>query len=261
MMWTMYATERHREIAAAVRQHDRVTVHELATTFDVTPETIRRDLSELERRGLLRRTHGGAVRVERTSFAAPVTDAGRQNLFADEKAAIARAALDLVEEDSTIAIDAGTSTIKLAEQIGPDRHLTVVTYSLVVAGMLAGHPHVSVHLLGGQVVANSRSAVGPWTEELIDKLTLDAVFLSVDGVNVRHGITTHNVAEAAVKSKLMHAARSVVVLADSSKFGREEFARVAPLSDVDVVITNEGVDADHVGDIQDHGVNVTVAPL
>ncbi|MFD1860321.1 DeoR/GlpR transcriptional regulator [Aeromicrobium camelliae] len=257
----MYAAERHREIVAAVRQHDRVTVQELAGRLSVTPETIRRDLSELEQRGLLRRTHGGAVRVERTSYVSPVTDAERQNLNAAEKTAIAREALAHVEDDSTIAIDAGTSTIKLAELIGPERRLTVVTYSLVVATVLAGHPHVSVHLLGGRVVANSRSAVGPWTEELVDRVTLDTAFLSVDGVNVRHGITTHNIDEASIKAKLMKAARSTVVLADSTKFGREEFGRIAALSEVDTILTNEGVDLDHVHDVRESGANVTIVPV
>lgn len=255
----MYAAERHREILGAVRDQDRVSVQTLAETLGVTPETVRRDLTELEHRGLLRRTHGGAVRVERMSYSTPVTD--RKGQYDDEKAAIAAAALAEIVDDSTIGIDAGTSTIKLSELIPPTRRLTVVTYSLIVAANLAAHPHVKVHFLGGQIQENSRAAVGGWTLDLVSRVTLDQVFLSVDGINRRHGLTTHNLDEAAVKSALMAASRRTIVLADNSKLKREEFGRIAPLERVDQIITDAGVEPSYVRDLEESGPQVTVVSV
>ena len=256
---TMYAAERHHEILDAVREHGRVSVQALAETLQVTPETVRRDLTDLEHRGLLRRTHGGAVRIERMSFSTPVTD--RKGLYDEEKEAIAATALTEINDYTTIGIDAGTTTIKLAEQIPPTRRLTVVTYSLIVASSLAAHPHVKVHFLGGVIQENSRAAVGPWTLDLVSRITLDQVFLSVDGINRRHGLTTHNLDEAAVKGALMAASRRTVVLADNSKMKREEFGRIAPLSQVDQIITDGGVDVAYARELEERGPEVAVVPV
>jgi DeoR family fructose operon transcriptional repressor len=234
----MFATERRHAILEAIRVSGRAAVGELAELLDVTPATVRRDLSELESKGLLQRTHGGAVIVERMSYSTPVTD--RSGRFDAEKEAIAERALQQITDDSTVAIDAGTSTIALARLLTPDRRLTVVTYSLIVATTLAPMPDIRVHFLGGEVRENSRATVGQVTVDQASRFTLDAVFLSVDGIHPQFGITTHNLQEAEVKAALMAGSRRTVVLADRSKLRRSEFARVAPLSDVDEVITDSG---------------------
>ncbi|MDT0269638.1 DeoR/GlpR family DNA-binding transcription regulator [Streptomyces sp. DSM 44915] len=254
----MYAAERQREIMSVIRLRDRASVQDLAQALGVTPETVRRDLTALERRGLLRRTHGGAVHVERVSFSTPVTD--RAGVYDAEKDAIAAGALERIVDDSTIGIDAGTTTIKLAELIPKTSRLTVVTYSLIVASELAAHPGVQIHFLGGQIQENSRAAVGTWALEHIGRITLDQVFLSVDGINTRHGLSTHNLAEAQVKAALMNAARHTVVMADRSKFGREEFGRVAPLADVDLIITDAGVSAEQLAEVREQGPEVIAIP-
>ncbi|UED86720.1 DeoR/GlpR family DNA-binding transcription regulator [Streptomyces profundus] len=254
----MYAAERQREIMSVIRLRDRASVQDLAQILNVTPETVRRDLSALERRGLLRRTHGGAVHVQRVSFSTPVTD--RAGLFDAEKDAIAAGALERVADNSTIGIDAGTTTIKLAELIPRSSRLTVVTYSLIVASTLAAHPHVGIHFLGGRIQENSRAAVGTWALEHVGRITMDQVFLSVDGINLRHGLTTHNLPEADVKAALMKAARQTVVMADRSKFGREEFGRVAPLEEVDLVITDAGVAPEQIKEVEERGPEVIAVP-
>lgn len=254
----MYAAERQREILGVIRERGRASVQDLAQALQVTPETVRRDLTVLERRGLLRRTHGGAVHVQRVSFSTPVTD--RAGLFDAEKDAIAATALERISDNSTIGIDAGTTTIKLAELIPRTSRLTVVTYSLIVASALVAHPHVQVHFLGGQILENSRAAVGTWALEQVERITLDQVFLSVDGVNTRHGLTTHNLAEANVKAALIRAARQTVVMADRSKLGREEFGKVAPLEEADLIITDTEAPGDVVREIEEHGPEVLLAP-
>jgi DeoR family fructose operon transcriptional repressor len=116
-------------------------------------------------------------------------------------------------------------------------------------------------MLGGEVQANSRAAVGEWALAQIEQVTLDSVFLSVDGINRRHGLTTHNPAEASVKRALMRAARTRIVMADRTKLRREEFARVAPLEDVDMIITDARADADYLAQLEACGPKVIAANL
>lgn len=253
----MYAEERQRAITEVMAARGRASVQELAQELDVTNATVRRDLSELESRGLLRRTHGGAVRTERTSYLTPVTN--RAGQFDEEKVAIAQTAVLSLTDHSTIGIDAGTTTIKLAEAIPHDRRLTVVTYSLLVATTLASHPRVRIHFLGGEILENSRATIGPWALDMAGRVTLDAMYVSVDGIDVEFGLTTHNVHEAAVKEALMRSARRSIVVADHSKFGRAEFGRIAPLDRADEIITDPQITAAQVAEVSARGVEVRIA--
>ncbi|MDH6181772.1 DeoR family fructose operon transcriptional repressor [Microbacteriaceae bacterium SG_E_30_P1] len=250
----MYAPERHQKILEQAHAQGRVDVRELAELLAVTPETIRRDLTSLERRGLVRRAHGGAIPVERAALMSPVSD--REGLHASEKLAIATLALDELPENGSIIIDAGTTAIRFAELLPADRPLTVVTHSLAVASTVAPRPNIELYLLGGAVRTTSLASVGTWTHQLLGMVNVDVAFISVNGLTPERGLTTTNMAEAAVKTALIKAARRTVVLADHTKFGREEFGRIAPLAAVDTVITDAGVNADLVQDIEAAGTQV-----
>ena len=256
----MYAAERRAEILRLVQERGRVAVQALAEHLSVAPETVRKDLNELERHGLVARTHGGVVRVDRLSYITPVTE--RSGLREAEKRAIAAHAVTQLEQDSTIGIDAGTSTIALARAIPPALRLTVVTYSIVVAGILADHPGVTVYTLGGEFRPNSRASVGTWAEQQLSSITLDACFISVDGISVQHGLTTHNLAESRVKALMIAASHRAFVLADSSKLGRREFAKVGALSSVDHIITDAGSSsADWVAPVAEAGSRLDIVAV
>ncbi|PJI94859.1 DeoR/GlpR family DNA-binding transcription regulator [Luteimicrobium subarcticum] len=245
----MYAPERHQEILDRARADGRVEVAGLATDLQVTPETVRRDLSVLERQGLVRRVHGGAIPVERLGLEPGV--AVREGLLSAEKARIAKLALEEVPEDGSILLDAGTTTVRLAEMLPADRPLSVVTHSLPVASLLAARPATTVHLVGGTVRGRTLAAVGPWALRELHDVQVDVAFVGTNGLSVERGLTTPDLAEAAVKRALVHAGRKVVVLADHTKVGRDDFARVVGLDEVDVVITDSGVDpelADRLGE-------------
>ncbi|GAA4265440.1 DeoR/GlpR family DNA-binding transcription regulator [Frondihabitans peucedani] len=250
----MYAPERHLRIVEEARQHGRVDVRDLAELLEVTPETIRRDLTSLERRGLVRRAHGGAIPVERITFHPGVGDRGGINTA--EKMVIAQAAVDEIPENGSIIIDAGTSTILLAQMLPSDRGLTVVTHSLPVAMAVASRPGIDLHLLGGSVRRDSLAGVGTWTHQLVGMVSVDAAFISVGGITPERGLTTHNIAEAAVKSALIKAARRSILLADHTKFGREEFGRVAPIAAIDTIITDPAVNLDLVREVEGAGTEV-----
>ena len=252
----MYAPERHQQILETARANGRVEVAGLARDLAVTPETVRRDLTALERRGVLRRVHGGAIPVERLGIEPGVAD--RESLAAGEKERIARAALDELPDGGSIILDAGTTTVRLAELLPTDRELTVVTHSIPVASILVSRPNLTLHLLGGVVRGRTLAAVGDWTKAQVAEVYADVAFMGTNSISVERGLTTPDTVEASVKRALMEAARRTVVLADHTKFGREDFARVAPLSDVDTVITGVELDVELAEDIENAGPRVVV---
>jgi DeoR family transcriptional regulator, fructose operon transcriptional repressor len=253
----MYAEERQQEIAQLARQHSRVDVMALADELNVTAETIRRDLTVLERAGVLRRVHGGAIPVERIGFEPAV--AARDTVLTAEKERIAKAALAEVPEEGAIILDAGTTTARLAQVLPNDRELTVVVNSPVLATILGPRPNITVLLLGGRLRGRTLAAVDDWALRPLADLYVDVAFMGTNGCSVERGLTTPDQAEAAVKRAMIAAARRVVVLADHTKVGNDNLARFGALSDVDVLITDSELDAELATDIEDAGVRVVCA--
>lgn len=253
----MFATERQRAILDRARAHGRVDVVSLAGEFEVTPETIRRDLTSLERRRLLRRTHGGAVPVERLDVEPPVSD--RENLRIDEKRRMARAAVAELPDEGAILLDAGTSIAEFARVLPEDRELTVVTNGLTVAMLLAESRNVRLHVLGGRTRGRTLATVDTWAERTLAEIFVDVAFLGANGVSLTRGLTTPDVAEANTKRAMIAAARRTVVLADHTKFAADAFARFGGLADVDVLITDSALDPDFAADVESAGPRVVRA--
>jgi len=253
----MYAAERHQLLAQRARRDGRLDVGDMATELSVAPETIRRDLGILERQGLVRRVYGGAVAVERLDFEPGVAQRDQTN--AAEKDRIARAALDELPERGTVLLDAGTTTGRLATLLPVDRELTVVTNSVSIAAAVATRPNTTLHLLGGRVRGTTLAAVESWTLNALDGLLVDVAFLGANGFSAEHGCTTPDIAEAAVKSAMVTAARRRVVLADHGKYGADQLSRFARLAEIDVLITDSGLDASVIPLLEDSGPKVVLA--
>jgi DeoR family fructose operon transcriptional repressor len=253
----VYAEERQAAIAARARAEGRVEVASLAETLDVTTETVRRDLTALERAGVLRRVHGGAIPVERLGFE-PAVDT-REQVATTEKEAIAKAALNELPMDGAIALDAGTTTLRLAEAIPADRELTVVTNGLPIAMTLATRPNLTVHLVPGRVRSRTLAAVGEASVAFLKDLYVDVAFLGANGFSLERGFTTPDAGEAATKKALIGSAGRSVVLADSSKHGGNHFAVFADLDDVDLLITDAGLDARKTSELETAGLQVVRA--
>ena len=211
----MYAEERQAAIVSRARVAGRVEVAELAEAFDVTPETVRRDLTALERAGLLRRVHGGAIVVDLFGFEPAL--AVRESVHTSEKARIAERALALLPEEGAIALDAGSSTYRLAELLPVDRALTVVTNSLPIASLLANRSALTVHLVGGRVRGRTLATVDDAALVYLRSIYVDVAFLGTNGFSVERGLTTPDSAEAAVKAAFVSSARSSVLLADHTE--------------------------------------------
>lgn len=253
----MYATERQQQILAVARRDGRVDVATLAADLDVTTETVRRDLTVLERHGLVRRMHGGAIPVERLGFEPGL--AQRESLLSGEKQRIAKAALDELPDGGSVILDAGTTTVRLAELLPTDRELTVVTHALPVATVLATRPQITLHLVGGTVRGRTLAAVGTWALRELAEIRVDVAFLGTNGLSVEQGLTTPDLAEAAVKAALVQAGRRTVVLADHTKLGREDFAQVAPLSAIDTLVTDTGASPELAEEFEAAGTRVVRA--
>lgn len=253
----MYAPERQTLILDRARRDGRIDVSVLADEFDVTPETIRRDLTVLERHGSIRRVHGGAIPVERLSEELRVEERLQRNTA--EKLAIAEAAVALLPPTGTLLIDAGTTAATLASCLLPGSTYTVVTHSLSVAHVLAGRPGITLHLLGGVVRDRTLAAVGATTLAGLQDVTVDCCVVGINGITPEFGLSTPDTEEAAVKAAIIRTSRRVIVLADHSKFGVNEFARVAQLSDVDTIVTDGGVDRELVFRIENAGPEVLIA--
>lgn len=262
----MYALERHDSIAELLREEGRVVVSDLAARFDVTTETIRRDLDSLEQAGALQRVHGGAVAAGHTSVAELSVDE-RQGQQTPGKSAIARAAAHLVPSTfiGSIALDAGTTTAAIAEELSswspatPGTLLTVVTNSVPIAALLQHSPHIDLRLLGGRVRGLTSAAVGTSTVEQIGALRPDIVFVGTNGISAGFGLSTPDELEGAVKTAYIRAARRVVAVADSTKHGAEALTRFARLDEIDTVITDAVPPADLAGALAESGVEVIVA--
>jgi DeoR family transcriptional regulator, fructose operon transcriptional repressor len=254
----MYAEERHQAIAALVARAGRVSVAELATRFGVTTETVRRDLSALERAGLVRRVHGGVVPANALQvLETAVSD--RDSTSAEEKDRIAKAALDCVPSGGTVLFDAGTTTARLAALLPMDRRLDVITHAVPIAARLAGHPSIGLRLLPGRVRPTTQAAVGEDTVAALRSLRADVAFVGTNGVSADHGLSTPDHSEAAVKSAIVSGSRQVVVLADAGKLGEDHLVRFAELGEIDVLITDGRATPDRIAPLEAAGVEVVVA--
>jgi DeoR family transcriptional regulator, fructose operon transcriptional repressor len=255
----MYAEERQQAIASLVIANGRASVAELTQAYDVTTETVRRDLAALDKAGVLRRVHGGAVPVR----ALHLVEAGvgeRETTHAEHKDAIAAAAVDLLPQSgATVLLDAGTTTARIAAHLPTDRELVVVTNSVPIAARLATMPSVSLQLLGGKVRGVTQATVGEQTLRVLDMLRVDMAFIGTNGITVRHGLSTPDSEEAAVKRAMVSSANYVVAVADSSKVGQEDFVSFAPLASVDTLITDSEISETDRAQLTEHGVEVVVA--
>ncbi|WP_323793874.1 DeoR/GlpR family DNA-binding transcription regulator [Nocardioides sp.] len=255
----MYAEERQQAMVQLVTDHRRISVAVLAEQYGVTTETVRRDLSQLERLGLIRRVHGGAVPAG--ALSSIESDLGeRASTNTDLKDAIARAALGQLPPDgSTILLDAGSTTVRFAAAIPHERHLIAFTHAVPVAVQLTTHPRVELHLLPGRVRTTTHAAVGADTVAALHQLRADTVFLGTNALSTTHGLSTPDADEAATKRALVASARRVVVLADSSKVGTESALRFADLEDVDCLVTDNGISPEDVRDLESLDIEVVVA--
>jgi len=250
----LFSDERQEAILAEISREGRVSVAALAERFAVVGETIRRDLAELERRGAIRRVHGGAIPAEKVTFETPIED--RASRMTAEKERIAIAALTELPAEGSIFIEAGSTPSYLANALPPDRALTVVTNGGYIANALARHDNLTVLSVGGRVRPRSLACVDDWALDVLSRLHVDVAFLGTNGISAGGGLTTPDLAEAAVKRATLTIAARTVLLADHSKAGVVALARYGELDQIDLLITDTGLPIEDMRELEDAGLRV-----
>ncbi len=247
----LFQGERRAQIMKRLLEHGRVDVAELADAFDVTGETIRRDLTELQRERLVRRVHGGAV-PWRGSMLVPRLEV-REGRKVDEKRRIATAALAEVPQSGSLIIDSGSTALHLADALDRDRDLTVITNHVPIIRSLSITERPNVIVIGGALRRRTLAFVDESSVETLRDITVDVAFIGCDGMSPERGFTTPYREEVAIKRAMMAAARRVVMMFDHSKVGNEQLFRFAGIEEVDIIYSDTGMDDATAALLQEQG--------
>lgn len=236
----VFSEERRQEISRLVKTEGKVTVYELCQRFSVSPATVRTDLTELEKLGLLKRTHGGAISARSAGY--ELTSREKVTRNAAAKAAIAREAVKFIHPGDAIAIDTGTTGMELAKLVGSIENLTVVTNDVAIALYLEQNTDVSVLLLGGVIRKNFHCTSGEFVTDALERIHINTLFLATNGINLSRGLSTPNVEMARVKKKLIEVSERVILIADKDKFENDSFAYFSGIEKMDIIISNAELD-------------------
>jgi len=245
-------------------QKKRISADELSRTLGVNASTIRRDLEELERKNLLRRTHGGAIPIDILSFSGyslGMTIKENMGRWMSEKTAIALEASKLVQAGDTIALSPGSTTTLLAQTIRRLQipKLTVVTNAVNIAMELAGLPNLTMVVIGGLLLSDFFALAGPIAEQSLAQMFVDKAFMGVTGISLKHGLSGPNQLEALTHRATIKQARQVILLADHSKLERVALYHIAPLQQAYILITDNGASPSLVKEYADRGIDMRLA--
>jgi DeoR family transcriptional regulator of aga operon len=249
--------ERRVIILDKLGSNGQVDVNSLSKELGVSEVTIRNDLTRLEQKNMLIRARGGAIKLDRVGIDFTLSDKNKKHL--EEKKSIGLAAAELIEEGDTIILDSGTTTFEITKNLNKLADLTVITNALNIANQLAEHKNANVIVPGGFLRKNSISLVGATAEKSFKNYFCDKLFLAVDGFSTTHGLSTPNVEEAHLNRIMIEVSKKVIVVTDSSKFLKRSFAFIAPISDVDVVVTDSGIPPEDQKKLENAGVQVIIA--
>lgn len=232
--------QRKIEILTAVESRETVSTVDLAQQFDVSIATITRDLQDLEDKGLILRVHGGATAIRGGGYELPFITRENRNL--EEKRRIAAAAFDMIREGDRILLDVGTTVFELAELLKTKTKITVIVTSLPLVQTLATQPGIELILIGGKYRHSEFSLVGFLAEMSLRNFYLDKAFIGAAGVDTEGGLTEYSYEQAGTKKVMVEQAKQRIVLADHTKFGKIQLASVCPLTNIETIITDSGLD-------------------
>ncbi|MFD1957738.1 DeoR/GlpR family DNA-binding transcription regulator [Paenibacillus thailandensis] len=250
----MLAAERKRRIIAYVRQYHTASISTLAKEFRVHEATIRRDLAEIEREGLLKRTHGGAIVEEWTNDEPPFNERATQHL--EEKMRIGQMAASLVQDGDHIIIDSGTTTQYIAKNLLHRSNITVVTNDMNIAAELRDAPGIKVIVTGGELYPSSYMLNGMFTDHVLRSLHVIKAFIGTPAIHPQYGLMHPEAQLVPAKQGMIRAAREIIVVTDHSKIGKQSLHSVAPNSMIHCLITGQEADPEAVKSFRDAGITV-----
>jgi DeoR family transcriptional regulator of aga operon len=251
--------DRRTVILQQIEKNDNVDVSELSHQFNVSEVTIRKDLKHLEKKNILIRSRGGAMKRSLVNVDLSIYDRRKQNIKLKE--AIGAAAANLIISGETILLDTGTTVMQLARHLPKKIDITVITNSVDITFRLAEYPNIRVMMPGGILRRNSLALVGEQAAESLRGFYCDKYFLSADGIDLEKGMMTTNIEEAFLARINIRNSKKVIALIDSSKFLCKGIKMIASLKEIDTLITDSGAPFDILHEIRIMGVNVLVADI
>ncbi|MDI6871110.1 MAG: DeoR/GlpR family DNA-binding transcription regulator [Bacillota bacterium] len=254
---SLIPAERHRRIVEYIEARRSAKIEELAQALGASPATIRRDLDRLAARGVISRTHGGAV-LATASTAFEQLYPEKKRIHAAEKRRIGVEAASLVADGETLILDSGSTTLEIARNLTRRKNLTIITNDLFIACGVAFDPSTVLMVTGGVRREGFNVLIGPVAEDFLRQVSVNKTFLSADAVDLQHGVTNATFAEAALKRLIIEAAQEVVLVADHSKFGKAALAKVCPAERLHRVITSTGIPESLLKGFEKLGIPVTV---
>ncbi|SFB93756.1 DeoR family transcriptional regulator, aga operon transcriptional repressor [Parapedobacter composti] len=250
-------TKRHQFILERLKDKGQITIPELIDLTEVSGVTIRKDLKFLEDKGLIFITRGGASLTNPYTIDRPIYE--KATINAEQKKRIAQAAVKLIGQNDAIIIGSGTTAFEFAHQLHPATPLTVITPAVRVTMELCNRPNVEVLQLGGLIRPNSSSVAGSYAEYMLDRVSCGVLFIGVDGIDLDFGFSISNLTEANINQKMINTSQVVVVLADSTKFGKRGIGKICELEQVQYIVTDNGVSETFVKELEERGLKVIVA--
>ncbi|MDV3426426.1 MAG: DeoR/GlpR family DNA-binding transcription regulator [Bacillota bacterium] len=235
----MFSHERKSDILDRISQDGKVLVGDLAEIYKVSEATVRRDIRELEEKGLLTRTFGGAVPLDYKRFEPSFKENAERYL--EEKKSIGRYAASLIQDEDTILLDAGTTTLELAKNLKA-KNTTVLTNSIDILLELGMREDTEVFIIGGSFRRNTRALVSPSSADFLKNFRVDKAFMGANCISLKNGFTTPNQTEAITKKAMIDISSNVYVLCDHSKFNKTTFSRICALDQIDAIITDENIE-------------------
>lgn len=256
---TKSTVSRRMLILSQLDKNGQVSVNDLSQSLGVSSVTIRNDLEQLEKKNMLLRARGGAMKISQNHVGVDYPLSDKQKKHLPEKKEIGKKALELIEEGNTIILDSGTTTFEIAKNLGKFEELTVITNAINIASLLAEQKNINVIVPGGTLRKNSLSLVGILAEKGFRNYFCDQLFLGVDGFDTGYGLSTPNIEEAHLNQIMIEMSKRVIVVADSSKFNRRGFAFIAPVTKIHTLITDRGIPAEERSKLEALGIDVLIA--
>lgn len=253
----MLPNQRREKILEMIREDGHAKVLQLSKIFKVTEVTIRQDLEKLEKDGFVEREHGGAYLK---NIGLNVRNISLQNQeYMAEKEAIARKAVEYINDGDTIILDSGSTTTEIAKVISGYKNLTVITNSLNIALILGADPEVNLVLTGGEFKAPTLSLTGQKAADFFNDLHVDKLFLATAGITLKSGLTYPSISDICVKRSMIESANTVYLVADSSKIGKSSFASLGALSLIDYIITDSKIKKEDMAPLERNEIKLIIA--
>ncbi|MEG1409369.1 MAG: DeoR/GlpR family DNA-binding transcription regulator [Terrisporobacter sp.] len=250
----MFQLDRHKKIHEYIVKNKNATVNELAEICQVATMTIRRDLDKMEKDGLITRVFGGAV-ID-SSMVKEVDYEDKEKKCIEEKVKIAKEAVKLVNDNSIVILDAGTTCMEIAKQLVDKENLKVITTDILIAAYLMKYENLEIYCTGGRIQRNTGSCLDTYTIDFLNSINADICFIGASAINENLELATFVPNKAKVKQAMINSAMHRVLVTDNSKFNKRSFTKIRSLKDFEIVIANEGLDEDLVKKMNDEDVNI-----